>query len=408
MWLFLYFIALFSLLLLAKHLDNKLKQIKEERTNLKKEFLTIAQDNESKESSILNTQDTDESKSENDSPEVDEVYDLVRQIEDLKYEKEYLQKDVREMWEKYKEAESDWFSIQAKIVKSRQQLKFLPVQHYINKDKDAVVGIDFEYLLQGRLDTPCQVGLVKIVDNVIVLRYSTLIHVSSTIEGELSYGNGITREMAYKAPWFSEVIKVIESICKGATIVAHNKSTEINVLKKTCELHKIESWLTKAKIEDTCKLMGGKGLQVCCEEYNIPLKHHDALSDAEACARLYLISQGKSVVEEHVRIFAPYAKETITSDVYKPLPNDQVENKNTPFFGGVKTVVSGTFENFPDRGKLKELLQSLGADVDTTVTKRTQIFVAGKDCGLKKMEKVEAYGIRIINEKELLTYIKQV
>ena len=85
-----------------------------------------------------------------------------------------------------------------------------------------------------------------------------------------------------------------------------------------------------------------------------------------------------------------------------------MENKNTPFFGGVKTVVSGTFENFPDRGKLKELLQSLGADVDTTVTKRTQIFVAGKDCGPKKKEKVEAYGIRIINEKELLTYIKQV
>ena len=94
--------------------------------------------------------------------------------------------------------------------------------------------------------------------------------------------------------------------------------------------------------------------------------------------------------------------------MYKPLSDDQVENKNTPFFGGVKTVVTGTFDNFPDRAVLKEKLKLLGADVDTSVTKKTQIVVVGHGCGSKKMEKVEAYGIRIINEKELLTYIKQV
>lgn len=318
--------------------------------------------------------------------------------------KNHLESELYEIYERIEKAEESY----QRVIKKTHQvlLKRNSMKQPTLQKTNAVVGIDFEYLITGRQDTPCQVGLVLIVEDVIVLRYSSLIHVPESIEGTLSYGNGITREMVKNAPSFADVIKVMESICEGATIVAHNKSTEMSVIKKACELYQIESWLTTAAMEDTCKLMGGKGLQECCEEYSIPLHHHDALSDAEACARLYIISQGKEVVEEHVRIFGKRAKETCTGDVYKPISSDQVENKDTPFFGGVKTVVSGTFDNFPDRGKLKELLQSLGADVDTTVTKRTQIFVAGKDCGPKKMEKVEAYGIRIINEKELMTYIK--
>lgn len=347
--------------------------------------------------------------------EVDKLNDKIKELKQTYNEKQdeciglldkknHLESELDEIYERIEKAEESYQRVIKKthqVLLKRSSMKQPPLQR-----TNAVVGIDFEYLITGRQDTPCQVGLVMIIDNVVVLRYSTLINVSESIEGTLSYGNGITREMVKDAPSFTDVIKVIESICEGATIVAHNKSTEVSVLKKACELHQIESWLTTAAMEDTCKLMRGKGLQECCEQYNIPLRHHDALSDAEACARLYIISQGKEVVEEHVRIFGKRAKETCTSDVYKPISSDQVENKNTPFFGGVKTVVSGTFDNFPDRGKLKELLQSLGADVDTTVTKRTQIFVAGKDCGPKKMEKAEAYGIRIMNEKELTTYIK--
>lgn len=347
-----------------------------------------------------------------------EVDDLTIKIKELKQSYQTQKEECVDILEKKTRLEKELDNLNERIYNAEQHYETIMdnSQQVLSFPKsitpptvqaaNAIVGMDFEYLITGRQDTPCQVGLVLIVEDVIMLRYSSLIHVPESIEGTLSYGNGITREMVKNAPSFADVIKVMESICEGATIVAHNKSTEMSVIKKACELYQIKSWLTTAAIEDTCKLMGGKGLQDCCEQYNIPLHHHDALSDAEACARLYIISLGKEVVEEHVRIFGKRAKETCTGDVYKPISSDQVENKNTPFFGGVKTVVSGTFDNFPDRGKLKELLQSLGADVDTTVTKRTQIFVAGKDCGSKKMEKVEAYGIRIMKEDEVMKYIK--
>lgn len=348
-----------------------------------------------------------------------EVEALNAQIERLKKRCKDKQDECVDLLEKKTRLEEELDDIYDKTLKAEEHYQTLINKTYQTALKkssitppkvqaaNAIVGMDFEYLITGRQDTPCQVGLILIVEDVIVLRYSSLINVPESIEGTLSYGNGITREMVKNAPSFADVIKVMESICEGATIVAHNKSTEMSVIKKACELYQIESWLTTAAMEDTCKLMGGKGLQECCELHNIELKHHDALSDAEASARLYLISKGKKAKEESVRVFGKSSTvDTSHSDVYKPLSDDQVENKNTPFFGGVKTVVTGTFDNFPDRAVLKEKLKLLGADVDTSVTKKTQIVVVGHGCGPKKMEKVVEYGIRIMKEDEVMKYIK--
>lgn len=348
-----------------------------------------------------------------------EVDDLTNKVKELKQSYQTQKEECVDMLEKKTRLEKELDNLNEQICNAEQHyetimdnsLQVLSFPKSITpptcQAANAIVGMDFEYLITGRQDTPCQVGLVLVVDDVVVLRYSSLIYVPESIDGTLSYGNGITREMVKNAPPFADVIKVMESICKDATIVAHNKSTEESVLKKTCALHNIESWLTTAAMEDTCKLMGGKGLHECCELHNIELKHHDALSDAEASARLYLISKGKKVKEEYVRVFGKSSTvDTSHGDVYKPLSDDQVENKNTPFFGGVKTVVTGTFDNFPDRAVLKEKLKLLGADVDTSVTKKTQIVVVGHGCGPKKMEKVEEYGIRIMKEEELMKYIK--
>lgn len=331
--------------------------------------------------------------------------DKQEEIFSILSKKQYCEKELEKSYKEIDKAQERYEKLIKKNLQTLKKIEDIKVPSISNCN--AIVGIDFEYLITGRQDTPCQVGLAVVVDNVIVLRYSSLIQVPDTIEGTLSYGNGITREMVKNAPTFSEIIKVMESICKDAIIVSHNKSTEQSVLKKACALYKIDSWLTSAPMEDTCKLMGGKGLQECCAEHNIPLNHHDALSDAEACAKLYLIHNGRKVVEEQVRIFGKGSTvDNSTSDVYKPLSDDQVENKNTPFFGGVKTVVTGTFTNFPDRAVLKEKLKALGADIDTTVTKRTKILVTGSGCGPKKLETAQEYGVRIMNETEVLKYIQ--
>lgn len=75
----------------------------------------------------------------------------------------------------------------------------------------------------------------------------------------------------------------------------HNESFDRNVLRKTMadfgldfsDLNVSERW------ECTMKLYRAKGynpakLDTCCRRKSIRLNHHEALSDARACALLYL------------------------------------------------------------------------------------------------------------------------
>jgi DNA polymerase-3 subunit epsilon len=39
----------------------------------------------------------------------------------------------------------------------------------------------------------------------------------------------------------------------------------------------------------TCNIFSRQALNTLCDEFEIPLNHHEALSDARACAQLFLI-----------------------------------------------------------------------------------------------------------------------
>lgn len=71
------------------------------------------------------------------------------------------------------------------------------------------------------------------------------------------------------------------------------------------------------------------------------------------------------------------------------------------FFYGKKVVISGVFREV-GRNQLAKVLQMRGADVNICVSKRTDILICGKNCGWSKVEKAEKYGVRMIDEDELL------
>ncbi|MCD8209448.1 MAG: NAD-dependent DNA ligase LigA [Coprobacillus sp.] len=76
---------------------------------------------------------------------------------------------------------------------------------------------------------------------------------------------------------------------------------------------------------------------------------------------------------------------------------------DTPFSG--KTVVlTGGLSSY-GRKEATEILESLGAKVTTSVSKATDIVIAGQDAG-SKLDKAQALNIRIMDEEEFLSYIK--
>ncbi|MGI6321188.1 MAG: exonuclease domain-containing protein [Bacteroidales bacterium] len=82
---------------------------------------------------------------------------------------------------------------------------------------------------------------------------------------------------------------------KSGNIVAHNESFDRGVLKSSMELYNLNySELSlPEKWDCTMKIYRQKGfakanLSYCCNIMNIELNHHEALSDARACALLFL------------------------------------------------------------------------------------------------------------------------
>ena len=157
-------------------------------------------------------------------------------------------------------------------------------------------AIDFE-TATGHHHSACAVGIVTVENSVIVEEFYTLIQPPNN---EYCYQNvmvhGIKPIQTLNEKTFDGLFSEIQKRLYGKTIVAHNEQFDRNVLAKTMKYYGL--YYDELEIADrwecTCKIYRAKGykpanLKYCSERNNIQLNHHDALSDARACAKLYLL-----------------------------------------------------------------------------------------------------------------------
>jgi DNA polymerase-3 subunit epsilon len=92
--------------------------------------------------------------------------------------------------------------------------------------------------------------------------------------------------MTSKSPTFNQVWHIMEPYITNQNVVAHNGfGFDFPVLQKTLEYYGMEA----PEYQKYCTYKIYKNnLAALCKEYQIMLNHHDALSDAKACAKLYL------------------------------------------------------------------------------------------------------------------------
>jgi DNA polymerase-3 subunit epsilon len=152
-------------------------------------------------------------------------------------------------------------------------------------------AIDFE-TAQGYRYTICQVGIVRVVNGVIVKTFESLVKPPCNYYWDRFIDiHGITPDMTRYSPTFDSVWHQIEPFIKGQNVVAHNMVFDAGCLKGTLEYYQIG--VPEFKQHCTCNLFGRRSLNDLCDEYNIDLNHHDALSDAKACAELFKIHLNK-------------------------------------------------------------------------------------------------------------------
>ncbi len=71
-----------------------------------------------------------------------------------------------------------------------------------------------------------------------------------------------------------------------------------------------------------------------------------------------------------------------------------------------KVVVSGVFEHFSREG-IKEKIETLGGQIVSGVSSKTDLIVAGEGMGPSKKQKAEKLGIQILDETAFLALLKE-
>jgi DNA polymerase-3 subunit epsilon len=156
-------------------------------------------------------------------------------------------------------------------------------------------AIDFE-TANGHA-TPCAVGIVTVVNGKISDEYYTLIQpTNNQYNWHTIQVHGITPEDTKHAPNFLAIYPEIKMRLQDKIVVAHNIAFDRSVLQKTMlannidysELNISDNWrCTMQMCRTISKYPSGK-LYECCIVEGVELNHHEALSDARACAELYL------------------------------------------------------------------------------------------------------------------------
>jgi DNA polymerase-3 subunit epsilon len=154
-------------------------------------------------------------------------------------------------------------------------------------------AIDFETANRYR-NSACAVGLVRVERGRIVRRATHLIRPPYTWF-EFTSIHGITWQRVSRAPTFADLWSTLTPFFRGVDfLAAHNAAFDRSVLRACCERYGLQ--VPPAPFRCTVRVarenwgIRPTTLRHVADHLGLPLEHHQAGSDAEACARIVMRS----------------------------------------------------------------------------------------------------------------------
>lgn len=287
----------------------------------------------------------------------------------------------------------------------------------MNKEDINFCAIDFELLNKG-FTSACKVGMVQVKNGAIAQKYYTLLRpVTHEVGHVQSDMNGITYEDVKDAPSWAEIYPIFDRFAESGCIAYHNKGVEPHVLDELARHFGIAQ--KKYKEIDTMCIYGGQtSLVKACEAEGVTIEHHhDPLADATAVAEIILKREGVDVStpstmkKSEMRDARKHGHTQVQAKHKERLEEHDVIYRGSVFYN--KHVVrTGTFESFPNRSDLDEVLCECGAAVQNGLSSKTDILIVGTDAGpskIKKANELLAKGSlkQIMSEQELMQELKK-
>ena len=156
------------------------------------------------------------------------------------------------------------------------------------------IALDFETADRYR-DSACSIGVVRVEGERITARAHHFIQPPRALFENTGI-HGISWARVMREPRFGDVWRKVTPLLEGAEfIAAHNASFDRSVLKACCGAAGIEP--PPHRFECTVKIARERWkirpttLPDVCARLGLALRHHDALSDAEACAGIVLAAR---------------------------------------------------------------------------------------------------------------------
>lgn len=305
--------------------------------------------------------------------------------------------------------------------------------HYLEMiDTLSFTAIDFETANRNR-NSACSVGFVKVLNGQVVDRGYTLIRPKdSTVDAANHSVHGISEEDLADAPNFADVWKLLEPHITNQVVVAHNCAFDIDILISMSDDNGIVlpdfRYMCSHKLaQEAFSDLRDYRLDDIAAYLKIDFSHHNALSDAEACASVtiqalqkvdfdftynhpeltYHISKRASETKKDRSASGLHAKKKFSSELLQPNLEsaDQghlLYNKKVVFTGDLRSL---------SRKEAAEKVHALGADINTAISKKTDYVIMGEKAGPSKVKKIgdlqlSGCAIKIIYEPEFLELLK--
>jgi DNA polymerase III subunit epsilon len=157
------------------------------------------------------------------------------------------------------------------------------------------VAIDFETANEKR-SSACALGLVVVTDGVIVEKLSWLIRPPELYFNPYNtYIHGITKKDVIDKPEFDQLWVTLREYLEGKTIVAHNASFDLSVLRSILDTYNIpypelRYFCTVTIAKNVWPDLLNHRLNSVAQRLGLKFKHHDAVEDAFVAAEIVRIA----------------------------------------------------------------------------------------------------------------------
>jgi DNA polymerase-3 subunit epsilon len=240
------------------------------------------------------------------------------------------------------------------------------------------VAIDVE-TANPDMSSICQVGVARYEHGLLVGEWSTLVDPDDYFDEFNVAIHGIDESSVNGSPTFSDIAEELWANLHGQIVVSHTHFDRV-ALHQTSQRHNLSlpsiTWLDSARVaRRTWEEVASKGygLYSVCEKLGHSFKHHDALEDAKAAARVLLAAierTGLDVDGWLKRVRQPIDPKAVGSGA--AIRRDG--NPEGPLAGEV-IVFTGALE-LPRR-EAADMAAALGCDVAAGVSKKTTMLVVG-------------------------------